>query len=348
VIAVSGSVLRVDVKRGCDQYPLMLFLTESDVRELLDIDVLVERLAGAMADLSEGSATMPPRIAAEVAERDALLAVMPAYLPSSRVLATKLVTLFPHNRDRPTHQAIVACFEPDTGTPQAVMDGTYITEARTAAGSALATKLLAREEAETLAVLGTGAQARAHARAVVRVRPIERVRLAGRDFGKAARVASELSDRLGLEVRAVRDYEAASRDADVVCACTHSPDPVVRRTWIAPGTHVNSVGFNTAGREVDSETVADALVVVESRASALADPPAGANDLVLPIREGVVPNDHVRAEIGELVSGRARGRTSSQQITLYKSVGVAVQDAAAAALVLEAAAARGVGATIDP
>jgi alanine dehydrogenase len=325
----------------------MLVLGRRDVEELLDLDRLVDRLADALVDLSEGRAVMPPRIAAEVHERDAFLGVMPAYLPSARALATKLVSIFPHNRRSPTHQALIACFDPEDGAPVALMDATYITEARTAAASALATRLLAVDCAAILAVLGTGVQARAHARAVVRVRPIRFVRIAGRDPSKAARLAAELEGELALDIEAAPTYEAAVGDADVVCACTHSPDPVVRRAWLAPGTHVNSVGFNTAGREVDAETVAQALVVVESRASALAAPPAGANDLVLPLRDGTIPDDHPFVEIGELVSGAVSGRTSPEQITLYKSVGVAVEDAAAAALVLEAAAQRGAGSEIE-
>jgi alanine dehydrogenase len=325
----------------------MLFLRRREVEDLLDIDVLVDRLEVAMADLSAGRVQMPPRIAAEIAEREGFLGVMPAYLPSARALATKLVAVFPHNRDRPTHQAIVACFDADTGTPRAVLDGTYLTEARTAAGSALATRLLARDDSETLAVLGTGAQARAHARAVVRVRPIARMRIAGRDPAKARRLAQDLSERLDLEVEGAADFEAAVSGADIVCACTHSPEPVVRRAWLAPGMHVNSVGFNTAGREVDSQTVADALVVIEHRESALAPPPAGSNDLVEPVREGVVEEGYVHAEIGEVVSGKARGRGSQEEITLFKSVGVAVADAAAAALVLETALERGVGTRVE-
>ena len=152
---------------------------------------------------------------------------------------------------------------------------------------------------------------------------------------------------LACEVTAARDFQQALHGAGVVCAATHAPEPVVRRAFLAPGTHVNSVGYNTAGREVDAETIADALVVVESRATALAPPPAGANDLLLPIRDGLIGEDHIHAEIGELVAGSAPGRTSPEQITLYKSVGVAVQDAAAAALVLEAARRAGAGTEIS-
>ena len=314
----------------------MIFLSEAEVRELLDLDELVDALAAAHRDLSGGDASMPPRIAAMVQERQGLLGVMPAYLPSAG-LACKLVTLFPQNIDRHTHQAVIVVFDPETGTPLAVMDGTYITATRTAAGSALATRLLAREDAEVLALLGTGVQARSHARALPRVRAFSEVRVAGRD-----RVRAEaLADEIGPHARAVSSYEEAIRGSDVVAATTHATEPIVRREWLSPGVHVNSVGLNPSGREVDEKTVADALLVVESRESALAPPPAGAPELV-----GVNPAD-VHAELGELVAGTKPGRSSQDEITLYKSVGVAVQDVAAAALVLAAAKERSVGRAIE-
>ncbi len=312
----------------------MLVLSQREVRELLDLDELVDALAAAHADLTNRKASMPPRIAALVAEQDGLLGVMPAYLPSAG-LACKLVTLFPHNRDRETHQALICVFDHANGTPLALMDGTYITATRTAAGSALATRLLARTDARVLAIIGTGVQARTHARAIPRVRRIEEVRVASRDRAKAEAFAQEIG---GV---AAASYEEAIRGADVVAATTHAAEPVVRREWLAPGTHVNSVGLNPAGREIDEATVAEATLVVESRESALAPPPAGAPELV-----GIDPS-RVHAELGELVTGAKPGRRSESEITLYKSVGVAVQDAAAAALVLKAARERSVGQEIE-
>ncbi|MGH2694183.1 MAG: ornithine cyclodeaminase family protein [Actinomycetota bacterium] len=318
----------------------MLVLGRADVEKLLDTEDLIEALGPAMVDLSEGRVSMPPRIAAQIDEREAFLAAMPAFLPGLGALETKLVSVFPHNRDRPSHQAVIVCFDPENGTPLALMDATHVTAMRTAAGSALATRLLARGDAKVLAIVGTGVQARAHARAVPLVRSFERTVIAGRDPSKTKDLAREL----GAE--ATPDYETAVSQADVVCACTHSPEPVIRRAWLREGTHVNSVGY-TPGVEIDAETVADALVVVESRASALAPLPAGANELLWPIRDGMIGEDHVHAEIGELVAGTRPGRTSNDQITLYKSVGVAVQDAVAASLVLEAARRVGAGTEID-
>jgi len=318
----------------------MLVLSRVDVERLIDLDRLREAVASAMADLSAGRVSMPLRIAAIVPERDAKLAAMPAYLPSSGALATKLVSLFPRNTDRPTHQAVIVVFDADNGSPLALMDGEAITAARTAAGSALATDLLARTDAHRLVVIGTGVQARAHLRAVSRVRRFGSIAVAGRDTDKARGLADEFG-------ASTANIEQAVREADVVCACTHSPEPVVRREWLKPGVHVNSVGYNTAGREIDGATFRDALLVVESRSAALAPPPTGSNDIAMAIAEGAMTPEHIHAEIGELVSGARPGRANAKQITLYKSVGVAVQDAAAAAMVLEAARTAGVGRVID-
>jgi ornithine cyclodeaminase len=312
----------------------VIVLSQQQVEELLDLDALVDALADAHRELSEGKASMPPRIAA-FAERNGLLGAMPAYLPSAG-LACKLVSLFPENRDRHTHQALIAVFDQTNGTPVALMDGTYITATRTAAGSALATRLLAREDARVLAILGAGVQARTHADALRRVRDFDEVRVASRDPQRAAALAEEIGGT------AAESYEQAVRGADVVAATTHATEPVVLRDWLEPGAHVNSVGANPAGRgEVDPAIVRDAAVVaVEYRESTLAPPPAGASEFRDGGRDDVV-------ELGELVAGTRGGRSSREQITLYKSVGVAVQDAAAASLVLAAAGERSLGQEIQ-
>lgn len=312
----------------------MILLSQQQVEELLDLDALVDALAAAHCELSEGKASMPPRIAA-FAERNGLLGAMPAYLPSAG-LTCKLVSLFPENRDRHTHQALIAVFDQTNGTPVALMDGTYITATRTAAGSALATRLLAREDTHVLAILGAGVQARTHAAALRRVRHFDEVRIASRDRARAEALAAEIG------ATAASSFEEAVRGADVVAATTHATEPVVLREWLDPGAHINSVGANPAGAgEVDQAVVRDAAVVaVEYRDSTLAPPPAGASEF----RDGAPPTV---VELGELVAGTKRGRTSPEQISLYKSVGVAVQDAAAAALVLAAARERSVGREIE-
>lgn len=325
----------------------MLLLSRTEVAALLDPDRLVDAVAAAMDDFSHGRTSMPPRAAAMVADRHAMLAVMPAYLPSARALTSKLVSLFPENTDRPTHQAVICCFDPDTGTPLAVMDGEHITATRTAAGSALATRMLARPDASVVTVVGTGVQARSHAHALSRLSGIAVVQITGRDPAQAAALADELHGA-GIPASAAASIEDAVRTADVVCLATHAAEPVVRRAWLKPGTHVNSVGYNSSGAgEVDLHTIRDALLVVESRMSALAPPPSGPIELHNAISEGAITEDHIYAELGELVAGDRPGRSDDTQITLYKSVGIAVQDAAAAALVLANARARGVGTEIN-
>jgi ornithine cyclodeaminase len=325
----------------------VLVLTRAEVESLLDLDDLVEAVAAAMIDLSAGRASAPPRIASVVPDVG-LLGAMPAYLPSAAVLETKLVSVFPGNASLgvPTHQAAIVVFDPMTGTPAALMDGTYITETRTAAGSALSVRTLARPDASVVAILGTGVQARAHARAVSRVMSVGELRVAGRSQAKAEALAAWVASTLDVPARAVESWSSACEGADVVCACTHSEEPVVARGWLAPGTHVASVGWTPSGGEIDAPTVRDSLVVVESRESALAEGVAGAGDLTGPLSAGEL-SAHEVAEIGEILAGDRRGRASDDQLTLYKSVGVAVQDAAAAALVLNAAMSRGVGAVVD-
>jgi alanine dehydrogenase len=312
----------------------VLLLSRGEVEELLDVDELIDALAGAMADLSAGRASAPNRIGARVEERNGLLAAMPGYTPSAGALASKLVTLFPRNAGGPlpTHQAVIAVFDTADGRPAALLDGNAITAIRTAAGSALATRLLAREDAATIAILGTGVQAASHARVVTRVRPFRELRVAGRTRAKAEALAAELDSELDLPVRAAASFAKACEGADVICAATHADEPVVRRESIQAGAHVTSV---------------DALVVVESCAAALAPFPAGSTDLLQPLERGLIGADHVHAEVGELVAGERTGRTSPDEITLYKSVGVAVQDGTAAALALRAARARGAGREVE-
>jgi ornithine cyclodeaminase/alanine dehydrogenase-like protein (mu-crystallin family) len=295
----------------------MLVLTRSEVEELLDLDALLDALAVAQAELSSGKASLVPRVGAFAGDAG-VLGVMPAYAPSAG-LGCKLVTLFPANRDRPTHQATIAFFDPATGTPVALMDGTYITAMRTAAAAALATRMLARPDARVLAILGTGVQSRSAQEMFPRAGDFAEVRIAGRG-----------------------EFEEAVRGADVVHATTASPEPVVRFEWLSPGAHVSSVGSTLGGGfELDPAIVEQAdVVVVEQRDSAFAPLPAGAPELEPRGRDGVV-------ELGEIIAGSAVGRSSAEQITLYKSVGVAVQDLAAAALVLVAAREGGVGQEIE-
>lgn len=318
----------------------MLLLSRRDVELLLDLDTLVDALATAMADLSAGRASVPPRNFALI-DRAGLLAAMPAYLPTQKVLAAKLVLVFSGNAARglDTHQAVVAVFDHETGVPVALIDGTSITALRTAAGSALATRLLARDDARVLAIIGTGVQARSHARALPRVRRITDIIVAGRTREKVEAFAAEI----GANVAPT--YAEAIQAADVICTCTNSTEAVVRREWLRPGVHVNVIGF-AAGPELEPEAFADALVVVESRAAAIGTFPNGAADISAAVERGMLRVADI-CEIGELVQRLRVGRRNDDQITIYRSVGVAAQDAAAAGLIVESARARGVGTAVE-
>ena len=314
----------------------MRFLDRASVLDLLDPAALIDAVGVAMADLSAGRASMPPRIAATVP--DGLLATMPAYCPSLGVLAAKLLTVHPGNVDHPVHQALIATFDPATGQPTALMDGDAITSLRTAAGSALSTRLLARTDAEVLAVIGTGPVSHAHARLVSTVRPFREIRLGGRNPEAVDALARDLAG-YGIEVRPCTIDEAIE-GADVICTATSTVSPIIRSGAVAETVHIASVGYVPHGREVDPALYGDALVVVEHRATTLQPFPVGSNDVIEAVGSGILDAASI-VELGELTEGSPGGRT------LYKSVGVAIQDAAAAAVVLAGAARTGTGRTLD-
>jgi len=310
----------------------VLVLSEAEVRSLLTVDRLMERISDALIAVGRGEVSIPPRVAATVPERG-FTAAMPGYV--SGVLETKLVSVFPGNERRgiPSHQGVIVAFDPETGTPLALLDGTWITAFRTAATSALATRALARPDAEVLAVIGTGVQARSHLSVLPHGHPFREIRVAGRTAAKVAAVAQETgATPCGTVAEAVRG-------ADVVSLCTNASEPVISRRWLAAGAHVNSIGYNESGGELDEATLREGRIVVESRV-AFEPPPAGATEL-----QGMEPSDAV--ELGEILSGNRRGRTSSEQITVYKSMGHAAEDAAAAGLVLERAREVGAGASVE-
>jgi ornithine cyclodeaminase/alanine dehydrogenase-like protein (mu-crystallin family) len=326
----------------------MLVLSQRDVESLLDVDALIDCMASAMADFSTGQASVPDRVMTFVAPPTTGLLDMPAYVPTTRALMTKLTTVFPANADGPlpVRQAVIVAFDPDDGSPMAMIAATALTAVRTGACSALAVRLLARDDASTLAILGTGAQARAHLLAVPRVRQFHEIRVASHDPARARAFAEEMTGELGIEIAAASSFEEALAGADVVCAATYAVDPAVRLAWLSSGVHVCSVGFNPRGREVDDELVCAAAVFVDSRAALLGAQPAN-RDLIEPIERGVIDRSHIRAELGDIVAGTASGRTDADMITLYKSGGVAVQEAAAVALLLTAAHVRGAGQRVD-
>jgi alanine dehydrogenase len=310
----------------------VLVLSEADVTALLDLEQLLAALADALASSSAGLACVPPRVAASAP--DGILGAMPVHLPGV-ALGAKLVSVFPgnHQRGRPSHQALIALFDPADGTPLAVMDGTRITAARTGAAAAVAAGALARPDAAVLAILGAGVQGRSHLEAFPLVRDLREIRVASRTPGRAEALAGRHP-----AARAVGSFEEAVAGADVVACCTDAREPILEVGWLAPGAHVSSVG-GTFGPELDPAIVRAGRVFVEWRGAVTSPPPAGAHEL-----QGLDPADVT--EIGEVLAGTRPGRTSPGELTVYKSTGHAVEDAAAADLVYRRALAAGAGVTV--
>ena len=308
----------------------LLYLNRAEVERLLDIDALLEALAAALAAFSAGTTSVPPRVAARVPDRG-LLGAMVGYVPGAG-LEAKLVSVFPknHERGRPSHQALIALFDEQDGTPLALMDGTYITAIRTGGAAAVAARALARTDAGVLAILGAGVQGRSHLETFARIRGFTEIRVASRDAAKAEALAA-----LHPRARVVASFEAAVRGADVVACCTDAREPVIRREWLKAGAHVSSVG-GSFGPELDDGTVADGHVFVEWRGAATNPPPAGAWEL-----QGL---DVERlTEVGEVLAGVRPGRQTPSDLTVYNSTGHAVEDVAAARLVFDRARATGAG-----
>lgn len=308
----------------------LLLLNAEDVRHLIDLPTLFGALEGALRDLSAGKASVPPRTVARAP--DGFLGSMPGYLPGT--LEAKLVAVFPGNHDRGlhSHQALIALFDEETGAPLCVMDGTVITAARTGATAAVAARALAREGASSLAVLGAGVQGRSHLDAFPRLFELDDIRVASRDPRHAETLAGSHP-----RARVVASFEEAVRGADLVCCCTDADQPVIEHAWLAPGAHVSSVGV---GAEVDEATVRASSIFVEWRGAAENPPPTGSAEL-----QGLDPTSI--AEIGEVLAGAHPGRRSDTELTLYKSTGHAVEDAAAARQVFDRARAEGVGTTFE-
>jgi alanine dehydrogenase len=308
----------------------LLYLSRVEVERLLDVDAMLSALANALVIFSSGVTSVPPRVAARVPDLG-LLGAMAGYVPGV-ALEIKLVSVFPgnHARGRPSHQGLIALFDEHDGTPLAVMDGAYITAIRTGGTAAVAANALARSDARVLAILGAGVQGGSHLETFTRLRDFEEIRVASRDQAKARSLAARHP-----RARVATTFEDAVRGADVVACCTDAREPVIRRAWLAPGVHISSVG-GTFGPEVDPETVAAAKVFVEWRGAALNAPPAGAHEL-----QGLDAN--VITEVGEVLAGTREGRTSDRDITVYKSTGHAVEDAATARLVYDRALAEGAG-----
>ncbi|HEX9100214.1 MAG TPA: ornithine cyclodeaminase family protein [Candidatus Dormibacteraeota bacterium] len=310
--------------------PELLYLSREDVERLLDVDAMLDALGKALIAFSAGITTVPPRVGIRVPDLG-MMGSMPGYVPGV-ALEVKLVSVFPgnHHHGLPSHQGLIALFDESNGAPLAIMDATYITAIRTGGTAAVAAGALARKDAKVLAVLGAGVQGASHLETLPRVRGFEEIRIASRDGGKAA----SLTSRHPL-ARTVGSFEAAVRGADVVACCTDSREPVIRRDWLKAGVHVSSVG-GTFGPEVDPETMSAARVFVEWRGAATNPPPAGAHEL-----QGLDADQ--LTEVGEVLAGTRPGRLSEDEITVYKSTGLAVEDAATARLVYDRARAEGAG-----
>ncbi len=329
----------------------MLLLNASEVRRALPMRSAVEAMKRAFAALSAGDAIVPHRAVLPVSRHAGVSLVMSSYVDSidrpDQSLAVKVVSLFDGNPGRGLArvQATVLLLEPETGRLEAVLDGAALTAIRTAAASGAATDLLARSESRTLAIFGAGVQARTHIEAVCAVRAIESVRVFSPTPSKVEALVREFSGRTDLDARfvAVRSASEALEGADIVCTTTTSREPIFDDLDIRPGTHINAVGsYVPEVAEVPPETVARARVVVDSREAAWIE----AGDLIRTLRSGLIDAEHVDAELGELVLGRKPGRSDPREITLFKSVGVAVQDAVAARSAVDNAREAGLGTEI--
>jgi ornithine cyclodeaminase/alanine dehydrogenase-like protein (mu-crystallin family) len=315
----------------------LLVLSQSEIEQLLPMPACIEVITQALIALAQGRVHLPLRMVVRPPEAAGVMALMPAHVAGDRpALGVKVINVFNGNpaRGQDSHQGAVLLFEVETGEPLAVMNASAITAIRTAAVSGVATRLLARAEAGDLAIIGSGVQARSHLAAMACVRSIRRARIASRNFEHARRLAAEMQPQYPFAIEPVVTIETAVRGADLIVTATSSAEPVVQRDWITPGAHLNVVGASLpAAREIDTATMAAASLFVDRRESTLNE----AGDYLIAAREGAIGPEHIRAEIGEVLTGAQPGRTQPDEITLFKSLGLAVEDVAAAAFVYQQA-----------
>ena len=306
--------------------------------------VAVAGMKGAFAQLASGEAHVPLRTQLAVPEHDGVSIVMPAYLSGTGDLAVKVVSVFPENvqREMPTIHGLVLALDETTGRPLALLEGGTLTAIRTGAGSGAATDLLAREDATIAAIIGSGVQARTQLEAVCTVRDISEVHVFSPNREHALAFTKEMAGKgpIPKNVTVAESADDAVRDADVICTATTATKPVFSGEVLSDGAHVNAVGsFRTDMQEVDVTTIRRSLVVVDALEAVMEE----AGDLVIPIEAGEIDESHIYAELGEITGGQKPGRTDPQQITYFKSVGVAVQDAVAASLALHYAEKEALG-----
>jgi alanine dehydrogenase len=327
---------------------MAIILSEADVKAVLPMRDLIDAMEVALARFSAGEVLQPVRTVLQVGPSKAFFGLMPAYQPAPAALGAKLVTVFTANAARglPTHLATIVLLDPETGAVMALLDGRYITEARTAAVSAVSARHMARaqtKEATKLAILGSGVQARSHLEALALVCRLADVRVWSPTAASRERFAREMALHTSAPIRVTDSARDAVDEANVIVLATASPVPVVESGWVAEGTHICAVGACRPDvREMDGALVASARLIVDSRAGALTE----AGDVVLAMNEGRFGTDHLVGELGEVVAGRVAGRTSEREITVFKSLGMAVEDVAAAELAWRRAAETGLGRAI--
>lgn len=315
----------------------VLVLNEHEVHELLTMGECIAVMEDALATLARGDAHQPLRSLVRAPGASGFLGLMPAYRGGkTSYFGLKEVCVFPSNpwRGLDTHLGAVLLHSGETGELLAIINASAVTAIRTAAVSAVATKLLAREDASTLAVIGSGVQARGHINSIPLVRKVREIRVFSRNRTQAE----------SLGVTLAPSVEAAVRDADIIVTATSSKEPVLLRTWIAPGTHINAVGSSVStSRELDSAAVAASSLFVDRRESTVSE----SGDYLFALRDGAISEDHIRGEIGEIMIGKAKGRTSAGEITLFKSLGLAIEDLASAAFLYDKARRLDAGKTVD-
>ena len=320
----------------------VLFLSAADVRRALPMREAVEVMKSAFAALSAGQAVVPLRSHVEVPEHEGVLLLMPCYLPSANALSLKAITVFGGNTARglPRIQALVTLYDATIGQPLAILEGAAVTARRTGAASGAATDLLAHGDSTHVAILGAGVQGRAQLEGMCAVRPIHSAWVFDVLPKAADQFAREMSAALGIEVLVAASAREAICEADIICAASSSRTPVFADADLKPGVHINAVGsYQPAVQEIPAETVVRARVVVDHRESALAE----TGDLLIPIQQGLYCAEQIAAELGEVVNGSKPGRASATETTLFKSVGIAIQDLVAAVRAMENARALGIG-----
>ena len=325
----------------------ILILDSRQIRELLRMEDCIELMADALAALARGEVFQPLRTIARPPDARGLLGLMPAYRAGEDgAFGLKAICVFPGNpaQGKDAHQGAVMLFSRETGELLALMNASEITAIRTAAVSAVATRLLARGDAENLAIIGAGVQARTHLAGLAYVRSIKRARVACQNIEHAQQLADEMQSKVSFPIEVVGTNEEAVRGADIIVTATSSLEPVINKDWISPGAHVNAIGTHSPNsREVDSGTIAVARIFVDRRESALNE----AGDYLLAAKEGVVTPDSIVAEIGELLIGAKSGRTSESEITLFKSLGLAIEDVVCADYLYKQATANAFGSYVE-